>query len=55
MLRLQCKIVVILEICKHKKFLRDLKPLSFNCLASLYLLCSARANDSAANLLHSYI
>ena len=34
--------------------LEDLKTLSFSCLASLYLLCSAQANDSRADLLHSY-
>ena len=32
-----------------------LKTLSFSCLASLYLLCSAQANDSTANLLHLHI
>ena len=38
----------------HKKFLQDLK-MTFSCLASLYLLCSAQANDSTVNLLHLYI
>ena len=51
-LRLWCKIVVILEICKHKKFLQDLKTLRVSCLISFYLLCSDQANDSTANLLH---
>ena len=54
-MRLWYKIVVILEICKHKKFLQDLKTLSVSCLTSLYLLCSDQANDSTANLLHLYI
>ena len=54
-MRLWCKIVVILEICQHKKFLQDLKTLSVICLTSLYLLCSDQANDSTANLLHFYI
>ena len=40
---------MILEICKHKKFLQDLKTLNFSCLTSLYLLCSAQADDSTAN------
>ena len=54
-LHLWCKIVVILEICKHKKFLQDLKTLSVRCLISFYFLRSDQANNSMANLLHLYI
>ena len=45
----------MLEICKHKKFLQDLKTLSVSCSTSLYLLCSDQANNSMTNLLHLYI
>ena len=45
---------MILVTCKLKKFLQDFK-MSFSCSASLYLLCSAQANDSTAIYIFSFL